>query len=67
MNARHATQFKNGLNDGSLKSRLINEIEAQEKLLKYSHAYKLTANEIAQTQSALKSYQKQLKELLESE
>ncbi|CAI3548391.1 hypothetical protein [Clostridium neonatale] len=58
----HATQYKDGMNDGSLESRLICEIEAQKKLIKYSNAYKLTGIEIKQTKSALESYKKQLKE-----
>ena len=58
----HATQYKNGENDGSYLNRLLCEISAQEKLLKYSSAYKLTETEIKQTQMALKNYQKELAE-----
>lgn len=36
------------------------EIEAQEKLLKYSKEYKLTENEIKQTEKALICYRKEL-------
>lgn len=61
----HATQFHQGMNDGSIKSRLICEIEAQEKLLKNQRAYKLTDAEIKQTEKALKAYQAQLRELNE--
>ena len=57
----HATQYRKGKNDGSTKSRLLNEIEAQEKLLKYAQAYKLTESEIEQTKNALKRYQEELK------
>ena len=38
------------------------EIEAQQKLLKYSKAYKLTELEIEHTKYALKEYQKELDE-----
>ena len=56
----HATQYKNGENDGSYVSRIRCEIDAQEKLLKYSHAYKLTDKEIEQTQKALAFYKEEL-------
>lgn len=56
----HATQFRKGENDGSYESRLLCEIVAQEKLLRYQKAYKLTTEEIKQTESALKAYQKEL-------
>lgn len=57
----HATQYRTGQNDGTYESRIRCEIEAQKKLLKYSSAYKLTDAEIRQTQSALKSYEAELK------
>lgn len=60
----HATQYRQNLNDGSLISRIQNEISAQEMLLRNSSAYKLTPAEISQTQSALNSYVKQLQDLL---
>ena len=60
----HSTQFRRGLNDGSLISRLKNEIEAQNMLLKNSKAYNLTLSEIKQTEAALASYMKELKDLL---
>ena len=41
-------------------SRIRCEIDAQEKLLKYSHAYKLTDKEIEQTQKALAFYKEEL-------
>lgn len=63
----HATQFRNGRNDGTYKSRLLCEIEAQEKLLRYQNAYKLTEQEIKQTQGALNAYQRKLDELLKKE
>ena len=56
----HATQFRKGENDGSYESRLLCEIAAQEKLLRYQKTYKLTTEEIKQTESALKAYQKEL-------
>lgn len=59
----HATQFRKGMNDGSLRSRIICEIEAQNKLLRNAKAYKLTDAEIRQTRSALKAYEKQLDEM----
>ena len=56
----HATQFRKGENDGSYESRLLCEIAAQEKLLQFQKAYKLTAEEVRQTELALKSYQREL-------
>lgn len=60
----HATQYRQGKNDGSYKQRLLCEIEAQEKLIKYQKAYKLTPVEVKQTEQALKSYRKELEDLL---
>lgn len=60
----HATQYRDGKNDGTYMSRLLCEIEAQEKLLKYQKSYKLTAQEIRQTEHALKAYRKELDYLL---
>lgn len=56
----HTAQYRNGRNDGSLKSRLLCEIEAQEKLIRNANAYKLTKPEIEQTKKALAAYQKEL-------
>lgn len=56
----HAAQYRKGKNDGSLQSRLLCEIEAQEKLLKYQKAYRLTESEIRQTEKALEKYQEEL-------
>lgn len=56
----HATQFRKGENNGSYESRLLCEIAAQEKLLQFQKAYKLTAEEVRQTELALKSYRKEL-------
>ena len=56
----HATQYKQGKNDGTYRSRLICEIEAQRKLLQNQKAYKLTEKEIKQTEKALKQYRLEL-------
>lgn len=56
----HTAQYRNGKNDGSVKSSLINEIEAQKKLIKHAKDYKLTEPEIKQTEKALKKYQEDL-------
>lgn len=56
----HTAQYKSGKNDGSAKSCLLNEIEAQKKLIKHAKAYKLTEAEIKQTENALKRYQEDL-------
>lgn len=60
----YATQFRQGLNDGSQISRIQNEIAAQEMLLRNSKAYNLTSAEIKQTQSALASYLAELSALI---
>lgn len=60
----HATQYRQGKNDGSYKQRLICEIEAQKKLIKYQKAYKLTPAEVKQTEKALKNYKQELMEFL---
>ena len=61
----HTTQYRNGRNDGSYKARLICEIEAQEKLLKWQKAYKLTDAEVELTKINLANYRKELEEFLE--
>lgn len=48
----HATQYRNGENDGSYVSRLNCEIKAQKKLLRNNKAYKLTETETEQTNVA---------------
>ena len=63
----HAAQLRQGLNDGSLISRLENEIAAQKMLLRNSKAYKLTLTEIKQTESALEMYTRELEALLKEE
>ena len=62
----HSTQYKNGKNNGSYYSRLQCEIEAQEKLLKYAKAYRLSENEIRQTEDALEHYKKELEAYLKN-
>ena len=42
-------------------SRLKCEIEAQEKLLRYQKAYRLTKIEVEQTEKALNDYKNELK------
>lgn len=44
---------------------MLNEIEAQKKLIKYARAYKLTEAEIRQTEKALERYQKDLDTYIE--
>lgn len=56
----HATQYRNGENDGSIESRLLCEIYAQEKLIKYKKEYRITDAEDAQTRTALKYYKRKL-------
>jgi len=62
----HATQYKNGENDGSYISRLKCEISAQKKLIQYAKAYKLTDNEIIQTKKALQAYEHELDEYIKN-
>lgn len=57
----HATQYRNGENDGSYVSRLNCEIKAQKKLLRNNKAYKLTETEVEQTKIALQQYESELK------
>ncbi|MEE0674599.1 MAG: zincin-like metallopeptidase toxin domain-containing protein [Ruminococcus sp.] len=58
----HAHQYRTGKNDGSYLSRLNNEIDAQNKLLRHSKLFQLTQTEIEQTKSALISYKNELTE-----
>lgn len=57
----HSAQYGTGKNDGSYISRLKCEIEAQEKLLRYQKAYRLTKIEVEQTEKALNDYKNELK------
>lgn len=59
----HSAQYRDGKNDGSLKSRLICEIEAQKKLIKNKDIYKLTTQEVEQTRKALRYYERELEKL----
>ena len=58
----HSAQYRDGKNDGSYKSRLLNEIEAQKILIKNAKAYKLADFEIEQTKIALRGYEEELEE-----
>lgn len=57
----HATQYRNGENDGSYVSRLNCEIKAHKKLLRNNKAYKLTETEVEQTKIVLQQYESELK------
>ena len=63
----HATQYRNGENDGSYVSRLNCEIKAQKKLLRNNKAYKLTEAEVEQTKIALQQYESELKAYMKKE
>lgn len=56
----HAQQFREGKNDGSHISVLLNEIEAQQYLLDNKDLFELTTKEVIQTEKALKTYQNEL-------
>lgn len=56
----HTTQYRQGKLDGSERQRLICEIEAKEKLLKYRKTYKLTDKEIKDTERLLLMHRKEL-------
>ena len=56
----HSTQYKQGRNDGTYENRLLMEIEAQEKLIKYQKAYGISDVENEQTKKALIDYYKEL-------
>lgn len=61
----HSAQYRlRQIDPSSMESRIRAEIAAQEKLLRNKVAYKLTLPEIKQTEAALKSYRKQLEDLL---
>lgn len=59
----NSAQYRQGKNDGSALSRILCEIEAQEKLIKNRKAYQLTALEVEQTKKALEYYKAELKKL----
>ncbi len=58
----HTAQYRDGKNDCTYLSRILNEIEAQKMLIKNAKAYKLTEQEIFQTKKALVAYENELKE-----
>jgi hypothetical protein len=60
----HATQNRLGRNDGSAMSRVLNEIEAQEKLINFRRQYGIPRAETQQTIQALRDYRTQLQSLL---
>lgn len=60
----HATQYRLGKNDGTELSRILNEIEAQKKLIKYKKAYKITDIEDFNTKKALSFYIQKYKEYM---
>ncbi|MCM1024638.1 MAG: phage minor capsid protein [Prevotella sp.] len=62
----HSAQCRRGFDTADLETRLKCEIEAQEKLIKNSEAYKLSEYEIMQTKSALEAYTKELEQYYRS-
>ena len=56
----HAVQYRQGRNDGTYENRLLMEIEAQEKLIKYQKAYGISDVENEQTKKALADYYEEL-------
>lgn len=63
----HSAQWRDGFDMADLETRLKCEIAAQEKLIKYAEAYKLSEAEIAQTKNALASYTKKLNDYYRNE
>ncbi len=61
----HLSQFSNNKCDGSRVSRIKCEIEAKEKVLKYSKSYRLTERDIEITRRALERDYLDLKEYYE--
>jgi len=59
----HSTQYRQGRNDGTYENRLLMEIEAQEKLIKYQKAYGISQTENEQTKKALADYYEELENL----
>lgn len=62
----HATQNRLGRNDWSPMSRTLNEIEAQEKLIRFRHQYRIPNEETRQTIQALRDYREKLQRLQNS-
>jgi hypothetical protein len=59
----HATQNRLGRNDWSPLSQALNEIEAQEKLIRFRRQYRIPNDETRQTIQALRDYREQLKRI----
>lgn len=59
----HSAQYRDGKIDATERSKVLCEIEAKEKLLKYARAYRLTAAEIRETQKLLKKDREDLKRI----
>lgn len=59
----HTAQYRDGKCDGSYESRIRNEIEAKEKLIKYSYVYKLTEVEVLSTKQMLNECKEELERL----
>jgi hypothetical protein len=60
----HATQNRRGRNTGTAMSRILNEIEAQEKLIRNRQPWQIPHAETRQTIQALRGYRVQLEQLL---
>lgn len=56
----HTAQFRSGKIDSTVQSRVRCEIEAKEKLIRYSKAYGLTDVEVEETRIMLEQYRKLL-------
>lgn len=59
----HAEQFREGKNDGSIRSVYKNEIEAKTQLLSRAKEFKLIEQEIRHTQTSLELYERELYKL----
>lgn len=59
----HAEQYRKGKNDGSRKSRLICEIEAQKMLICKKDELGITDKENEQTKLALRAYEEEYRQL----
>ena len=59
----HAAQFRDGKNDGSIRSVYKNEIEAKRQLLVRAKEFQLTEPEIRHTRISLELYERELRKL----
>lgn len=59
----HAAQFRDGKNDGSIRSVYKNEIEAKRQLLVRAKGFQLTEPEIRHTRISLELYERELQKL----